>query len=185
MDTIGLYILGFIVVCILIYGALTYNALVVRKNMVENQASQIDVELKRRFDLIPSLVEVVKGYSNYEKDTLEAVISARNKYLNANSTDGALQADSSLSSALSRLFSLVESYPDLKANTNFLNLQHELSNTEKKIAFARQFYNDAVYKLNTKVEKFPSNIFANLFKFSKAEFFEVSHDERENVKVEL
>lgn len=179
------YIITGVLIILLVFVVLTYNELVKRRNMVENQKSQIDVELQRRFDLIPNLVEVVKGYAGHEAQTLEAVVNARNSYISANDTNTALQADQSLTTALSRLFVLVESFPELKANSSFLNLQSELSNTEKKIAFSRQFYNDSVNKLNNKIDMFPSNIIAALFKFKKEAFFQTTDTERASVKVEL
>lgn len=179
------YILIGLLVLVLVFVIVTYNGLVKQRNMVSNQKSQIDVELQRRFDLIPNLVEVVKGYAGHEKSTLEAVVEARNQYVSSNNTGSALQADESLTSALSRLFVLVENYPDLKANSNFLNLQTELANTEKKIAFSRQFYNDSVYKLNNKIDMFPSNIIASLFGFNKEDFFQTTDTERANINVEI
>ncbi|AMC94401.1 hypothetical protein AOC36_10585 [Erysipelothrix larvae] len=180
------YIIGAILFALAIYVLVMYNSLVKRRNMVENQKSQIDVELQRRFDLIPNLVEVVKGYAGYEKNTLEDVISARNNYIHTkDNTSDALQSNASLSGALSRLFALSESYPDLKANKNFLDLQSELSNTEKKIAYSRQFYNDSVYRLNNKIDMFPSNIVATLFRFKKEAFFETTDSQRANVNVTL
>ena len=172
------------VILILLYFLTTYNSLVTLRNKVRNQKSQIDIELKRRFDLIPNLVETVKGYANHEKNTLEDVIKARNSYVTANqNTAQALEADTALTGALTKLFALSESYPELKANTNFMNLQKELSNIEQKIVYSRQFYNDSVYKLNNKIEMFPSNLAAGMFKFEKEAFFEVKESERENVKV--
>ncbi len=163
-----------------------YNDLIKQSNMVKNQKSQIDIQLQRRFDLIPNLVEVVKGYASHEKSTLEAVVNARNSYLAAgNDTAKALSADDALSSALSRLFVLAEDYPDLLANQNFLNLQKELTNTENKIAFSRQFYNDAVYRLNNLIQSFPSNIVASLFGFKAQSFFETGDSQRENVSINL
>ena len=162
-----------------------YNSLVNLKNKVEDQASQIDVELKRRFDLVPNLVETVKGYTKHEKETLENVVKARNSYVSADNLGDQLKADGELTNAISKLFALTESYPDLKANENFMNLQNELSAIEEKIVYARQFYNDSVLMLNNKVEMFPSNLVAKMFNFTKKEFFEASSAERENVKVKF
>ena len=174
----------FVIFLISLYLVKTYNGLVALRNKVRNQISQIDVELKRRFDLVPNLVETVKGYSKHEKTSLESVIEARNRYLAAaNNTVHALEADNVLSGALTKLFALSESYPELKANTNFMSLQKELSNIEQKIAYSRQFYNDSVYKLNNKIEMFPSNIVAGIFGFNKESFFEVAESERANVTV--
>lgn len=174
-----------VVVIVIFYVISVYNSLVSLKNQVEDQASQIDVELKRRFDLIPNLVETVKGYAKHEKETLQGVIEARNSYVSADNLGEQLKADGELSNAIGKLFALAESYPDLKANENFNNLQNELSEIEQKIVYARQFYNDAVLKLNNKIEMFPSNIVAGMFNFSKKEFFEASKEERENVKVKF
>ena len=174
-----------VVIIVIFYVISVYNSLVSLKNQVEDQASQIDVELKRRFDLIPNLVETVKGYAKHEKETLQGVIEARNSYVSADNLGEQLKADGELSNAIGKLFALAESYPDLKANENFNNLQNELSEIEQKIVYARQFYNDAVLKLNNKIEMFPSNIVAGMFNFSKKEFFEASKEERENVKVKF
>ena len=161
-----------------------YNKLVTLRNKVRNQKSQIDVELKRRFDLVPNLIETVKGYAEYEKTALEDVISARNTYVTSGgNTDAALKADGALTGALNKLFALSESYPELKANVNFLSLQSELSAIEQKIVYSRQFYNDSVYKFNNKVEMFPSNIVAGIFGFYRESFFEAAESERENIEV--
>ena len=178
-------ILIIVVVLIALYVISVYNGLVSLRNKVEDQSSQIDVELKRRFDLIPNLVETVKGYTKHEKETLENVIKARNTYISADSLGEQLKADGELTQAISKLFALTESYPDLKANENFNNLQSELSEIEQKIVYARQFYNDAVLKLNNKIEMFPSNIIARMINFKKKEFFEAQKEERENVKVKF
>ena len=151
--------------------------------MVRDQWSQIDVQLKRRFDLIPNLVETVKGYAKHESGTLESVIKARNTFLSAKTPEEEMAANGELTKAMSKLFALSESYPDLKANTNFLQMQNDLKDVEDKIAYARQFYNDVVLKLNNKVEMFPSNLVAGIFKVSKEKFFEAAEAERENVKV--
>lgn len=173
------------IVLIVLYVISVYNSLVNLKNQVEDQMSQIDVELKRRFDLIPNLVETVKGYTKHEKETLEGVIKARNSYVSADNLSDQLKADGELTSAISKLFALTESYPDLKANQNFNSLQSELSEIEQKIVYARQFYNDSVLKLNNKIEMFPSNLVAKMFNFVKKEFFEASKEEKENVKVKF
>lgn len=178
-------ILIIVVVLLVLYVISVYNSLVNLKNKVEDQASQIDVELKRRFDLVPNLVETVKGYTKHEKETLENVVKARNSYVSADNLGDQLKADGELTNAISKLFALTESYPDLKANENFMNLQNELSAIEEKIVYARQFYNDSVLMLNNKVEMFPSNLVAKMFNFTKKEFFEASSVERENVKVKF
>ncbi len=182
---IVLIVVVVLVVLLLIYVASTYNKLVDLRNRVHDQWSQIDVQLKRRFDLIPNLVNTVKGYAKHEEKTLEQVIEARNNYNKATTQDEKMAANNELSQTLSHLFAVAENYPDLKANTNFLELQTELQDTENKIAMARQFYNDTVLTLNNKIEMFPSNIIAGLFHFKKEEFFQAVEEERENVKVEF
>ena len=166
-------ILG-IVVIIIIFLAGTYNGLVNARNVVKNAWAQIDVQLKRRYDLIPNLVETVKGYKNFERDTLEAVTTARTAAQTA-STSGDIAARSAaegeLTGALSRLMVVVEKYPDLKANQNFLALQEELTSTENKISFSRQAYNDQVLQYNNKTQQFPSNIVAGMFGFNKEQAF--------------
>lgn len=175
-------ILGIVVLIALFFGS-TYNSLVKLRNMVKDQWSQIDVLLKRRADLIPNLVETVKGYTKHESETLEAVIAARNRAVSATGAEEEMKANGELSGALSKLFALAESYPDLKANTNFMDLQNNLKDTEDKISYARQFYNDAVLKYKNKLEVFPSNIVAGMFGFKPEPFFEANETERENVKV--
>ena len=182
---IVLIVVVVLVVLLLIYVASTYNKLVDLRNRVHDQWSQIDVQLKRRFDLIPNLVNTVKGYAKHEEKTLEQVIEARNNYNKATTQDEKMAANNELSQTLSHLFAVAENYPDLKANTNFLELQTELQDTENKIAMARQFYNDTVLTLNNKIEMFPSNIIAGIFHFKKEEFFQAVEEERENVKVEF
>jgi LemA protein len=162
-----------------------YNGLVRLRNAVKNAWSQIDVQLKRRYDLIPNLVETVKGYAKHERETLEAVIQARQQAINI--TDNVLEkakAENMLSQTLRSLFAVAENYPDLKANQNFLALQEELTSTENKISFARQYYNDSAMKYNNKTEMFPSNIVAGMFNFERADFFEVEEaEQREAPKV--
>ena len=174
-----------VIVLLFVYVVSVYNSLVNLRNKVKDQYSQIDVELKRRFDLVPNLVETVKGYTKHEKDTLESVINARNSYVSANALGDKLKADGELTNAISKLFALSESYPDLKANTNFNTLQLELSEIEQKIVYARQFYNDTVLKLNNRIEMFPSNLIAAMFGFKQEVFFEADKAERENVKVKF
>ena len=178
-------ILIVVVALIVLYIISTYNSLVSLRNQAKDQASQIDVELKRRFDLVPNLIETVKGYTKHEKSTFEDVVKARNTYISAGSTEEQLKADGELSKAISKLFALAESYPELKANESFTKLQDELNEIEQKIVYATQFYNDAVMKLNNKIEMFPSNIIANMFNFTKQNFFEASSEERQNVKVKF
>ena len=178
-------ILIIIVVLILIYLGSTYNSFVVLRNRVKDQWAQIDVQLKRRFDLIPNLVETVKGYASHEKDTLEAVVKARNEYLSSDTPEGKIEANNDLNKVVTKLFALAEAYPELKADTNFRELQTTLTETEDKISYARQFYNDVVMKYNNKVEVFPSNIVAGMFGFKTSAYFNATEEERENVKVKF
>ena len=182
MQKIIFAVIGVGGVSLIFYVLKTYNDLVTLRNKNRNQRSQIDIELKRRFDLVPNLVEVVKGYAAHEKTALEDVINARNTYTSVvDDTAQALEADGTLTHSLTNLFALAEAYPDLKANTSFLSLQSSLSEIEQKIVYARQFHNDSVYKLNNKIEMFPSTIIASLFRFKKESFFEANDGERENV----
>lgn len=174
-----------VVAFLLVFIVAEYNGLVSLRNKVRNQWSQIDILLKRRFDLIPNIVETVKGYAKHEQDTLEKVIEARNKFNTANTPEEEMEANNQITGALNKLFALAESYPELKANTNFMDLQGNLKDTEDKISYARQFYNDAVMKYQNKIEMFPSNIVAGLFRFKPEKFFEASEAEKENVKVEF
>ena len=174
-----------IVAVIILWVIATYNKLVGLRNKVKDQWAQIDTVLKRRFDLIPNLVETVKGYAKHEKETLEAVISARNAYTSANAPEDQLKADGELTKAISKIFALAESYPDLKANENFVSLQNELTETEDKIQYARQFYNDTVLTYNNACQVFPSVIIANMFGFKPTNFFEASDEERKNVEVKF
>lgn len=168
---------------IVLFVILTYNKLVRLRMRVDNAWSQIDVQLKRRYDLIPNLVETVKGYSIHEKELLERVTEARANAIKATGIDSQASAERQLTEALRSVFAVAENYPDLKANENFRSLQEELSNTENKIAFSRQFYNDTVMKYNQSIAVFPSVIVASLFGFKDREFFEVDISERSNVTV--
>lgn len=150
-----------------------YNSLVQLRNRVRNAWSQIDVQLKRRHDLIPNLVETAKGYMKHERETLENITKARNLAVQAHGVAAQAQAESELNRAMSNFFLVVENYPDLKANQNFLSLQEELTSTENKVGFARQLYNDEAMHFNNKIEMFPSNIVAGIFNFEPAEFFEI------------
>lgn len=172
-----------LVVLVLLFVAKTYNALVGLRNIVKDQWAQIDVLLKRRADLIPNIVETVKGYASHERETLDAVISARNKAVSATSAQDEINANGELTQALGRLFALTEAYPDLKANTNFMDLQNNLKETEDKISFARQFYNDSVLNYKNKIEMFPTNIVAGMFNFKAEPFFEISEADKEVPKV--
>ena len=180
-----LYILIAVVVILILWAVGVYNKLVSLKMRVKNAWAQIDTQLKRRFDLIPNLVETVKGYAKHEKSTLEDVVKARNTYLSASTPEDQLKADGQLTKAVNKLFALAESYPDLKANESFLSLQKELTTCEEKITYARQFYNDSVLSYNNKIELFPSSIVASMFHFEKEKFFEASADERKNVQVKF
>jgi len=180
-----LILLVVIVVCAGVLFAI-YNSLVRLKVRIENAWSQIDVQLKRRHDLIPNLVEAVKGYMQYEKDTLEKVIKARSQAVDASGLKDKAQAESFLTQTLRSLFAVVERYPELKANQNVLKLQEELTSTENKIAFARQYYNDEVRLYNTQIQVVPSNIVANIFGFQAKEFFEIEDAaERQVPRVQL
>ena len=158
-----------------------YNGLVRARNEVKNAWGQIEVQLNRRHDLIPNLVETVKGYMTHERETLEAVTKARQQAIDVSGVKNMAEAESALSKTLRSLFAVAESYPDLKANQNFLALQEELSSTENKISFARQFYNDSVMRLNNRVETFPANMIAGMFDFKQADFFEVEEPEARKV----
>ncbi len=173
-----------IIVVLIVIVVVTYNGLIRSRNQVENAWSQIDVQLKRRIDLIPNLVETVKGYAAHEKETLDAVIKARNAAMAAPADPHAqAAADTQMTGALRQLFALSEAYPDLKANQNFLALQEELSATEGRVAYARQFYNDSVLNYNNKLQAFPTVIFANIMKFTKREYFEADEAAREVPKI--
>ena len=169
---IALIVIVAVVVLLLLYVIGAYNGLVKRRNRVDNAYSQIDVQLKRRYDLIPNLVETVKGYAAHEKGTFEAVTQARANAINAQGPAAQAQAENILSGALKSLFAVAEAYPELKANQNFLALQEELTATEGRIAYARQFYNDSVLTYNNAIQTFPRNIFAGMFHFERREFFE-------------
>lgn len=166
-----------ILAVLVIYAIAVYNGLVRNRQQVKEAWSTIDTQLKRRYDLIPNLVESVKGYAAHESGTLEKVIQARQSAMTLTGAKNKGEAEKTLSAALKSVFALSESYPDLKANTNFLALQQELADTETKIQASRQFYNTVVMSLNSKVEMFPSNLFAKMFHFEKADFFEMSAEE--------
>lgn len=173
-----------VIALLVIVVVVMYNGLIRSRNQVENSWSQIDVQLKRRIDLIPNLVETVKGYAAHEKETLDAVIKARNAAMAAPADPHAqAAADNQMTGALRQLFALSEAYPDLKANQNFLALQEELTATEGRVAYARQFYNDTVLNYNNKIQAFPTLIFANMLKFDKREYFESDEAAREVPKI--
>jgi len=178
-------VIGIVVVLLIIFVSI-YNGLVRLRNQVKNAWAQIDVQLKRRFDLIPNLVETVKGYMQHERQTLEAVTQARNLVQKAQTAGAGERAkvEGELGTALARLLAVAEAYPDLKANQNFLALQEELTSTENKISFSRQYYNDSVLKLNNQIQMFPSNVVAGMTGFKAGEFFEVTvEEERKAPKV--
>jgi len=170
---IGLWVILGIIAVVVLWFLGTYNGLVGLRNQVKNAWAQIDVQLKRRHDLIPNLVETAKGYVAHERGTLEAVTQARAAAMKAQGAAQAAQAEGLLGAALSKFFAIAENYPELKANQNFLAIQEELASTENKISFARQFYNDRVMVFNTRIETIPANVVANMGGFQKAEFFEV------------
>lgn len=177
-----LIVVGLIVVWLIF----TYNGLITLRNQVSEAWSDIDVQLKRRYDLIPNLVNTVKGYASHESSTLENVIAARNSAMNAKNPADRSAAENMLSGTLKSLFAVVESYPDLKANQNFLKLQDELSDTENKIQAARRFYNGMVRDFNTKLQVFPTNLIGNMLGFTAREFFEIENEaERKNVEVKF
>lgn len=185
---IALYILIGIVAILLIFFIATYNGLIGLRNQMRNAWAQIDVQLKRRYDLIPNLIETVKGYMKHERETMESVTKARNlaQSLASGDVGARSKAEDALSGALSKLLAVVENYPDLKANQNFLALQEELTSTENKIGFSRQYYNDSVLRVNNKVQMFPSNVVAAMTGFKQGEFFEVTvTEEREAPKVKF
>jgi LemA protein len=182
---IAVIVIVVIVVLILLVFWLGYNGLVKRRNQVDNAWSQIDVQLKRRHDLIPNLVETVKGYAAHERGTFEAVTNARANAINAQTPAEQAQAENVLSGALKSLFAVAEAYPDLKANQNFLNLQEELTSAEDRVAYARQYYNDSVLSYNTQIQKFPTNFLAGMFNFERREFFDAAPEDTETPQVQF
>jgi LemA protein len=180
---IAVIVIVVIVVLIVGFFWLGYNGLVKRRNQVDNAWSQIDVQLKRRHDLIPNLVETVKGYAAHERGTFEAVTQARANAINAQSPAEQAQAENVLSGALKSLFAVAEAYPDLKANQNFLNLQEELTSSEDRVAYARQYYNDSVLSYNTQIQKFPTVLLAGMFHFENREFFDAAPEDTETPQV--
>ncbi|MBN2404051.1 MAG: LemA family protein [Coriobacteriia bacterium] len=175
--------LGLLVIVAAVIGI--YNRLVTLRNRVDNAWSQIDVQLRRRYDLIPNLIETVKGYATHERETLESVVKARQMAMDAGSVKEQGAAENMLSSTLRSLFAVAEAYPDLKANQNFMMLQEELAGTESKIAYARQFYNDSVMSYNTSTQTFPNNILAGMFGFTLRDYFEIEEAAKEPVKVQF
>ena len=180
------WIILIIVAIIVIFTIITYNGLVQSKLKVENAWSQIDIQLQRRFDLIPNFVETVKGYMEHEKETFEKIAELRTSWSNATTVADKAKLDGELSSTLKTIMAGSENYPELKANENFMQLSEELRNTENKISFSRQFYNDSVTMYNTKLHVFPSNIIAGMFNFAPADLFRIDNEEaRQNVKVDF
>lgn len=180
-----LTVIGIIIGAALLFIVILYNSLIRLRNQVKNSFAQIDVQLKRRNDLIPNLVETVKGYMKHEKSVLENVTKARSALLAAQSMDKKAKASNMLSETLKSLFAVSENYPQLKANENFLQLQEEITGTENKISYARQHYNDIVMAFNTKIETFPNSIFANMLNFRQEQMFQTAEEERKNVKVKF
>ncbi len=187
MIGITVLVLLVLIVAVVAFAIGMYNGLVRARNEVKNSWSQIDVQLNRRHDLIPNLVETVKGYMTHERETLEAVTRARQQAIQVSGDlDEKARVENQLSQTLRSLFAVAEAYPDLKANQNFLALQEELASTENKISFSRQYYNDSVLRLNNKIEMFPTNIFASMFNFAKEKFFEAETPEaRKPVQVKF
>lgn len=180
-----IYIIVAIIVLIILYAFALYNSFVKLNNKVKEAFSTMDVYLKKRWDLIPNIVETVKGYANHEKDTLREVVELRNSAYDKMSNDQKIKANEQLSSSINKVMALAEAYPDLKANENFKDLSNQLTKVEDDIANSRKYYNGAVRIYNNKIEMFPSNIFAGLFGYKSKAMFEASASERENVKVEL
>jgi len=177
--------LGLLLVVLVAIVVGIYNRLVTLRNRVKNSWQQIDVQLKRRYDLIPNLVETVKAYAAHEKETLQQVIEARNAAMSAQTVAEHGQAENALTGTLKSLFALAEAYPDLKANQNFMMLQEELSGIESKIAYARQFYNDSVMSFNTAIQMFPANLLAGMFGFADREYFEIEEEAKAPVAVQF
>jgi len=180
---IGVWILIAVGVLLVILFAGYYNRFVVLTNRIDNSLSQINVQLKRRADLIPNLIETVKGYAKHEKDAITAVTNARKALVGAKGIEEKVKADRQLESALKTIFAIAEGYPDLKANTNFLELQKELAATEDKVAYSRQFYNDSILAYNNKCKTFPGNMFAGMFGFKEKEYLNITEAEKKPVKV--
>ena len=173
---ITLVIISAVVAIVALWFVFTYNSFISFKNRVKEAWSDIDVQLKRRYDLIPNVIETVKGYAKHERETLDKVTEARTRAMGARGIEEKGEAENALSNTLKTLFAVSENYPDLKANANFLDLQRELADTENKIQAARRFYNTNVRDLNTKIESFPANIIAGMFSFKKADFFELKEE---------
>jgi len=182
---LAVWILVAVIIVLLLWAVFTYNRLVTLRNRVENGWSQIDVQLRRRYDLIPNLIETVKGYAAHEREIFEHVTEARTRAMGATGVEDQANAENAVTAGLGRLIAVAEAYPDLKANQNFLALQEELIGTESKIAYARQFYNDQVALLNTLIQKFPANVIAGLGHFEPKPFFEIDEPVRGPVQVDI
>ena len=180
-----MWILIVVIIALAIAFIVIYNNLIRKRNTVKNGFAQIDVQLKRRHDLIPKLIDSVKGYMKYEKSVLEEITKARSAYIKANDVKTKAQASNQMSSALKSLFAVAENYPDLKANQNFMQLQEEISGTENKIAYSRQFYNDSVMDYNNYIQMFPSNAVAFMFGFKSTDMFEAEESDKKDVNVNL
>lgn len=182
---IWLWILIGIVLFMFLMFFIYYNRFVVLSNRINNSLSQIDVQLKRRADLIPNLIETVKGYAKHEKSIMKAVNDARKALVGAKGIENKVRADGMLEMALGKLFAIAENYPDLKANTNFIELQKELSTTEDRIAYARQFYNDSILSYNNMVQQLPGNFFARMYGRKEKEYLQIANSEKKNIKVDF
>lgn len=174
-----------VIVVLIFYLIIVYNTLVRKRNKVKNAWSQIEVQLKRRFDLIPNLIETVKGYAAHEKELLQKIAEVRTRFMSAQSPEESIESNGEMSRLLGRLFAVAENYPELKANENFLQLQQEIARTEDKISFSRQFYNDVVMEYNNMIQSFPTNLIAQLFRFKQAVFFSIEDGENENIRVKF
>lgn len=185
-DLVSLVIMGIVLLVVIVIAAvliITFNLLISLRNRIDNAFAQIDVQLKKRFDLIPNLVETVKGYARHERATFDSVTRARASMASAQTLPEKAEASNMLTSALKSLFAVAESYPELKANQNFLNLQSQLTEIEDKIAFSRQFYNDTVLKYQVTIQSFPTSIIAGMFGFKDREFFKTAAEQKEAPKV--
>ena len=181
----GIWILIGVAILLIFLFAGYYNRFTVLSNRIENSLGQIDVQLKRRADLIPNLIETVKGFAKHEKEAISAVTEARKALVGAKGLAEKVKADRTLEGALGRLFAIAEGYPDLKANTNFLELQRELTSTEDKVAYSRQFYNDSILDYNNKCKTFPGKVFAGMFGFKEKEYIQITAEEKKPVKVKF
>lgn len=179
------WVILIVIVVLIFYLIIVYNTLVGKRNKVKNAWSQIEVQLKRRFDLIPNLIEIVKGYTAHEKELLQKIAEVRSRFMSARSPEESIESNGEMSRLLGRLFAVAENYPDLKANENFLQLQQEIARTEDKISFSRQFYNDVVMENNNMIQGFPTNLIARLFGFKEAVFFSTEDGEEQNIRVKF